>query len=68
MGSSRTARSNQSSERYRLRLAAAEDAVAVNAGIKLNWDSNTSVFSTFDGKFADRVQTYGGNVGFRVSW
>ncbi|RUX24454.1 autotransporter domain-containing protein [Mesorhizobium sp. M7A.F.Ca.US.011.01.1.1] len=48
--------------------AAAQDAVAVNAGVKLNWSSNTSVFATFDGKFADRVQTYGGNVGFRVNW
>ncbi|BCG73009.1 outer membrane autotransporter barrel domain-containing protein [Mesorhizobium sp. 113-1-2] len=48
--------------------AAAEDAVTVNAGVKLNWSGNTSVFATFDGKFADRVQTYGGNVGFRVNW
>ncbi|WP_027036867.1 autotransporter outer membrane beta-barrel domain-containing protein [Mesorhizobium ciceri] len=47
---------------------AAQDAVAVNAGVKLNWSSTTSVFATFDGKFADRVQTYGGNVGFRVNW
>ncbi|QKC83608.1 hypothetical protein EB232_20195 [Mesorhizobium sp. NZP2077] len=34
----------------------------------MNWSSNTSVFATFDGKFADKVQTYGGNVGFRVNW
>lgn len=29
---------------------AAEDAVAVTAGVKLNWGSKTSVFATFDGK------------------
>ncbi|TPM35006.1 hypothetical protein FJ958_07415 [Mesorhizobium sp. B2-3-5] len=34
----------------------------------MNWGSKTSVFATFDGKFADRVHTYGGNVGFRVNW
>ncbi|MBZ9997871.1 hypothetical protein [Mesorhizobium sp. BH1-1-4] len=48
--------------------AAAEDAVAVNAGLKMNWNSNTSMFATFDGKFGDGVQTYGGNVGFKVNW
>ncbi|TPM31479.1 hypothetical protein FJ967_24885 [Mesorhizobium sp. B2-3-4] len=48
--------------------AAAEDAVAVDAGLKMNWSSNTSMFATFDGKFGDGVQTYGGNVGLRVNW
>ncbi|MER8846472.1 MULTISPECIES: autotransporter outer membrane beta-barrel domain-containing protein [Mesorhizobium] len=47
--------------------AAAEDAVAVNAGLKMNWSNNTRMFATFDGKFGDGVQTYGGNVGFKVN-
>lgn len=48
--------------------AAAEDAVAVNAGLKMNWSNNTRMFATFDGKFGDGVQTHGGNVGFKVNW
>ncbi|KAA3448911.1 hypothetical protein C7I87_18900 [Mesorhizobium sp. SARCC-RB16n] len=48
--------------------SAAEDAVAVNAGLKMNWSSSTSMFAAFDGKFGDGVQAYGGNVGFRVNW
>jgi len=48
--------------------AAAEDAVAVNAGLKMNWSSNTSMFASFDGKFGDGVKSYGGNVGFRLNW
>ncbi|MET4635013.1 hypothetical protein [Kaistia defluvii] len=48
--------------------AAAEDALAVNAGFKMNWGPDTSFFATFDGKFADNVQTYGGNAGFQVRW
>jgi len=48
--------------------AAAEDAVAVNAGFKLNWGPDTSFFATFDGKFADNIQTYGGNAGLQLRW
>ncbi|MCX5571707.1 hypothetical protein [Kaistia nematophila] len=48
--------------------AAAEDALAVNAGFRMNWGPDTSFFATFDGKFADNVQTYGGNAGFQVRW
>ncbi|UDL89223.1 hypothetical protein LGH82_29830 [Mesorhizobium sp. PAMC28654] len=48
--------------------AAAENAVAVDAGLKMNLANNTSMFTTFDGKFGQGVQTYGGNVGFKVNW
>jgi len=48
--------------------AAAENAVAVDAGLKMNFANNTSMFTTFDGKFGEGVQTYGGNVGFKVNW
>ncbi|WP_155765372.1 hypothetical protein [Mesorhizobium erdmanii] len=48
--------------------AATENAVAVDAGLKMNWSNNTSMFATFDGKFGKGVQAYGGNVGFRVNW
>jgi uncharacterized protein with beta-barrel porin domain len=48
--------------------AAAEDAVAVDAGLKMNLGANTSMFTTFDGKFGDDIQTYGGNVGVKVNW
>jgi len=48
--------------------AAAENAVAVNAGLKMNWSNNTAMFAAFDGKFGDGVQTYGGNVGLKVNW
>jgi outer membrane autotransporter protein len=48
--------------------SAAEDAVAVNAGLKMNWGSNTSTFAAFDGKFGDGLQSYGGDVGFKVNW
>ncbi|QPC92901.1 hypothetical protein [Mesorhizobium sp. INR15] len=48
--------------------SAAEDAVAVNAGLKMNWSKKTSTFATFDGKFGEGVRTYGGNVGFKVNW
>ncbi len=48
--------------------AAPEDAVAVNAGVRLDFDSSTSMFAAFNGKFGDRTQAYGGNVGFRLNW
>jgi uncharacterized protein with beta-barrel porin domain len=48
--------------------AAAEDAVAVNAGIKMNWSSRTSMYAAFDGKFGEGLQAYGGNVGLKVDW
>lgn len=48
--------------------AAAENAVAVDAGLKMNWGKNTSVFAAFDGKFAEGMRSYGGNVGFKVNW
>ncbi|TPI59369.1 autotransporter domain-containing protein [Mesorhizobium sp. B3-1-3] len=48
--------------------SAAEDAVAVNAGLKMNWSSNTSMFAAFDGKFGDGLQSYGGDVGLKVNW
>jgi len=48
--------------------AAAEDAVAVNAGLKMNWSNNTSMFAAFDGKFGDGLQSYGGDVGLKVNW
>ncbi|WP_217570755.1 hypothetical protein [Mesorhizobium sp. GbtcB19] len=48
--------------------SAAEDAVAVNAGLKMNWGSNTSMFAAFDGKFGDGLQSYGGDVGFKLNW
>ncbi|MEW6630790.1 MAG: autotransporter domain-containing protein, partial [Pseudomonadota bacterium] len=48
--------------------AAAENAVAVDAGLKMNWGKNTSVFAAFDGKFGQGEQAYGGNVGFKLDW
>jgi len=48
--------------------SAAEDAVAVNAGLKMNWGNSTSMFAAFDGKFGDGVQSYGGDVGFKLTW
>ncbi len=48
--------------------AAAVNAVAVDAGLKMNLSKNTSMFTTFDGKFGEGLQTYGGNVGFMVKW
>lgn len=48
--------------------AAAEDAVAVNAGLKVNWSNKTSMFAAFDGKFGEGMRTYGGNVGFKLNW
>ncbi|TPN86481.1 hypothetical protein FJ987_06310 [Mesorhizobium sp. CU2] len=48
--------------------SAAEDAVAVNAGLKMNWGANTSMFAAFDGKFGDGLQSYGGDVGFKLNW
>jgi uncharacterized protein with beta-barrel porin domain len=34
----------------------------------MNWGSNTSTFAAFDGKFGDGLQSYGGDVGFKVNW
>ena len=48
--------------------AAAENSVAVDAGLKMNWSGNTSMFAAFDGKFGKGMQSYGGDVGLKVNW
>ncbi|WP_281405929.1 autotransporter domain-containing protein [Mesorhizobium sp. B3-1-7] len=48
--------------------SAAEDTVVVNAGLKMDWSSNTSMFAASDGKFGDGLQSYGGDVGLKVNW
>lgn len=47
---------------------AAREAVRVDTGAKLAIRSNAWLFSSFDGEFSDRSQSYAGKGGVRIAW
>jgi hypothetical protein len=36
--------------------------------LRSKWGANTSMFAVFDGKFGSGLQSYRGDVGFKLDW
>jgi outer membrane autotransporter protein len=47
---------------------AASDAARIDAGAKLAIKPNAWLFTSFDGEFSQRSQSYAGKAGARFSW
>ena len=47
---------------------AARDAARIDAGAKLAIKPNAWLFTSFDGEFSHRSQSYAGKGGVRVAW
>jgi outer membrane autotransporter protein len=48
--------------------SAASDVARVNAGFKLDVSANVAVFTSFDGEFSDRGNSYTGTGGVKIRW
>jgi uncharacterized protein with beta-barrel porin domain len=47
---------------------AARDAARLDAGLKLAVSSNVALFTTFNGEFSDKGNSYAGTGGLKISW